>query len=414
MQTMSAIDRNLKVIAIDDDPFELKLITHQLSMLGQKDVVSFTDPDAALDRINDAGEDSFDLVFCDLQMPGIDGIAFQRRLVRSDFGGQLVLFSGEDDRTVQAAASLARRQNLRLLGILRKPIDLDALRSILVAAAPALSDDDRPKRKMYSAAELRRAIDNEELVNFYQPKVLLSDGSPIEAECLARWQHPTDGMVYPDQFIPVAEENGLIDDLTHLVLTNALAQSARWREMGLTLRVAVNISMENLNALDFPEKVMAALSSAEVPAESLILEVTESRLMQDPVAVLDILTRLRLRRVRLSIDDFGMGHSSLAQLRDLPFDELKIDRSFVHGAHANPHKRAILQASIDMGRQLGMQTIAEGVEVIEDWKVLRELGCDLAQGYFCARPMPAAAIPGWIAGWGQRYLEIERDSVLLS
>lgn len=411
---MSAIDRNLKVIAIDDDPFELKLITHQLSMLGQKDVAGFTDPVAALDRINDASEDHFDLVFCDLQMPGIDGIAFQRRLVRSDFGGQLVLFSGEDDRTVQAAASLARRQNLRLLGILKKPVDLDALRKILVAAAPAADADSGPNRKMYSAAELRRAIDNEELINYYQPKVLLSDGSPIEAECLVRWQHPIDGMVFPDQFIPVAEEHGLIDDLTHLVLTKALEQSARWRDMGLSLRVAVNISMENLNALDFPEKVMEALASAEVPAETLILEVTESRLMQDPVAVLDILTRLRLRRVRLSIDDFGMGHSSLAQLRDLPFDELKIDRSFVHGAHANPHKRAILQASIDMGRQLGMQTIAEGVEDIEDWKVLKELGCDLAQGYFCARPMPGAAIPGWLKGWGKRYLEIERDSVLLS
>jgi len=411
---MSAIDRNLKVIAIDDDPFELKLITHQLAMLGQEDVAGFTDPGKALDCISESGNDAFDLVFCDLQMPGIDGITFQRRLVRSHFGGQLVLFSGEDDRTMQAAASLARRQNLRLLGILKKPINLDALRKILVAAAPAVRDADRPKRKIYGPEELRRALDNDELISYYQPKVLLADGEPIEAECLVRWQHPTDGMVFPDQFIPVAEEHGLIDDLTHDVLTKALLQSAEWREMGLSLRVAVNISMDNLSTLDFPEKVMAALKSAAVPAESLILEVTESRLMQDPVAVLDILTRLRLRRVRLSIDDFGIGHSSLAQLRDLPFDELKIDRSFVHGAHANPQKRAILQASIDMGRQLGMQTIAEGVEDIEDWKVLKALGCDLAQGYFCARPMPGAAMPAWIEDWRKRYAEIERESVLLS
>ncbi|HHX89225.1 MAG TPA: EAL domain-containing protein [Paracoccus sp.] len=411
---MSAIDRNLKIIAIDDDPFELKLITHQLSMLGQNDVAGYTDPVAALDRILDEAEDGFDLVFCDLQMPGIDGIAFQRRLVRSSFSGQLVLFSGEDDRTVQAAASLARRQNLRLLGILKKPINLEALRNMLIAAAPAADVDYRVSRKMYSPAELRRALDQGELVNYYQPKVTLSDGIPIEAECLVRWQHPTDGMVYPDQFITVAEEHGLIDDLTLQVLTGALEQSARWREAGLALRVAVNVSMENLHALDFPEKVMAALASADVAAESLILEVTESRLMQDPVAVLDILTRLRLRRVRLSIDDFGTGHSSLAQLRDLPFDELKIDRSFVHGAHSNPHKRAILKASIDMGRQLGMQTIAEGVEELEDWKVLKALGCDLAQGYFCGRPMPGQAIPRWVTDWRKRYLEIERADMLLS
>ncbi|KPQ05836.1 MAG: EAL domain protein [Rhodobacteraceae bacterium HLUCCA12] len=411
---MPTIDRQLRIMAIDDDPFELKLMTHQLSMLGQDDVVVFSDPVAALDRIEEVGEDAFELVFCDLQMPGIDGITFQRRLVRSHFGGQLVLFSGEDDRTVQAAANLARRQNLRLLGILKKPIDLKALGDILVAAAPAAGTDARPSRKRYSHEELRRAIDQKELINYYQPKVLIATGQPIEVECLVRWQHPDDGLVFPDQFIPVAEEHGLIDDLTQLVLTNALHQAAHWREHGLSLRVAVNISMDNLGSLDFPEQVMAALEAAGVPAESLILEVTESRLMQDPVAVLDILTRLRLRRVRLSIDDFGIGHSSLAQLRDLPFDELKIDRSFVHGAHANPQKRAILHGSIDMGRQLGMQTIAEGVEDIEDWRVLKDLGCDLAQGYFCARPMPGEAMPAWVTEWKQRFIVLEREGVLLS
>lgn len=405
---MSAIDRNLKVIAIDDDPFELKLITHQLSLLGQRDVAGFTDPVEALDCIDESGDEAFDLVFCDLQMPGIDGIAFQRRLVKSHFGGQLVLFSGEDDRTMQAAANLARRQNLRLLGILKKPVNIDALRKVLVSAAPASKADASARYKTYPPEDLMRALANDELVNHYQPKVLLSNGQPIEAECLVRWRHPTDGMVYPDQFIPVAEEHGLIDQLTQTVLKNALSQSAKWRDMGLSLKVAVNISMDNLSTLDFPEQVMAALKAAEVPAESLILEVTESRLMEDPIAVLDILTRLRLKRVRLSIDDFGVGHSSLSQLRDLPFDELKIDRSFVHGAHASPQKRAILQASIDMGRQLGMQTIAEGVEDIEDWNLLKELGCDLAQGYFCARPMPGDAIPGWVGDWRQRYREIER------
>lgn len=405
---MSAIDRNLKVIAIDDDPFELKLITHQLSMLGQNNVAGFTDPVEALDCIEESGNDAFDLVFCDLQMPGVDGIAFQRRLVTSHFGGQLVLFSGEDDRTMQAAASLAKRQNLRLLGILKKPVNIDALRKILVSAAPALQADAGASCKTYPPEDLMRALGNDEFVNYYQPKVLLSDGRPIEAECLVRWRHPTDGMVFPDQFIPVAEEHGLIDALTHAVLRKALHQSAKWRDMGLSLKVAVNISMDNLSTLDFPEQVMAALKTAEMPAESLILEVTESRLMEDPVAVLDILTRLRLKRVRLSIDDFGVGHSSLSQLRDLPFDEIKIDRSFVHGAHASPQKRAILQASIDMGRQLGMQTIAEGVEDIEDWNLLKELGCDLVQGYFCARPMPGDAIPGWVGEWRQRYREIER------
>lgn len=406
---MTAPERPLRVITIDDDPFELKLIGHQLSHLGVRDVVGFTDPVAALDRIEADGPGAFDLVFCDLQMPGIDGIALQRRLVRLRYDGELILFSGEDDRTIQAAARLAVRQDLNLLGILKKPVDLSALRLMLAkAATPRRDPQVRAANKLYPPEELRRALDRGELVNHYQPKISLADGQPIEAECLVRWRHPTDGMVYPDQFIPVAEEHGLINDLTKTVLGMALRQSAQWREMGLALKVAVNISMDSLSALDFPDQVMSALQAEHVPPESLILEVTESRLMQDPVAVLDILTRLRLKRVRLSIDDFGIGHSSLAQLRDLPFDELKIDRSFVHGAHADANKRAILQASIDMARQLGMQTIAEGVEDIEDWATLKKLGCDLVQGYFCARPMPGDAIPLWVNDWPKRFREIER------
>ncbi len=404
---MQPIDAPMRVIAIDDDPFELKLIKHQLSRLGLRDVQGFTDATEALNMIEDTGPGAFDMIFYDLQMPGVDGIDLQRRLVRLKYEGHVVLFSGEDERTMQAAARLAERQNLRLLGILPKPIEPEALRKLIENAVRPERRSARTSRPNYPPDDLARGLAANELINYYQPKVRLSDGRPIEAECLVRWQHPQDGMVFPDQFIPVAEEHGLIDELTRAVLRTALRQSAEWRDQGLMLRVAVNISMDNLWALDFPEQVMAALEAARVPPENLILEVTESRLMQDPVAVLDILTRLRLKRVRLSIDDFGVGHSSLAQLRDLPFDELKIDRSFVHGAHASPQKRAILQASIGMARELGMRTIAEGVEDLADWNTLRAMGCDLVQGYFCARPMPGAQMPIWVEEWSERYLRLD-------
>ena len=268
--------------------------------------------------------------------------------------------------------------------------------------APLAAKQTRPSRKLYPPDQLQRAITQGELVLHYQPKVALNTGALVGVESLVRWNHPEDGLIFPDQFISVAEEHGLIDALTHRVLVESLHQAARWKKKGLALKVAVNISMENLHALDFPDVVTQALRETGVGAESLVLEVTESRLMQGITAPLESLTRLRLKRVTLSIDDFGTGHSSLAQLRDLPFDEMKLDRGFVHGVHRDPQRRVILEASIGMARQLGMHTVAEGVEDRDDWDVLRALGCDLAQGYFCARPMADTALLEWLGSWMTR------------
>ena len=231
-------------------------------------------------------------------------------------------------------------------------------------------------------------------------------GALIGVETLVRWQHPDDGLVFPDDFIGVAEDNGLIDDLTHVVLAEALGQARRWLDQGLKLRVAVNVSMHTLARLEFADYVLGEVVRSGVAAEDLILEVTESRLMTDVLAPLYILTRLRLKHVGLSIDDFGTGHSSLSQLRDIPFDELKIDRSFVHGAGQDKTRRAIFTASLGMARQLGMRTVAEGVEDRADWDFLRQQGCDLAQGYFIARPMPADKLPAWLADWEARHSEL--------
>ena len=165
------------------------------------------------------------------------------------------------------------------------------------------------------------------------------------------------------------------------------------------LQVAVNLSMDNLVSLDFLDLVVGLAAKAGVPPQMMELEVTESRLMEDLRTPLEILTRLRLKRFRLSIDDFGTGHSSLAQLRDLPFDELKIDQSFVHGAWNNEKLRAMFDSSLGLARQLGMEVVAEGVEDQADWDFVRKTGCEIAQGYFIARPMPAADLPGWIQSW---------------
>jgi len=395
----------MKILLVDDEPFMLQLLRRQLENLGFTDVILRERAHDALHLIA-GGMGGIDLIFCDLSMPEMDGVEFVRHLVQVGYAGSLVLVSGVDRHILQTAKKLAQAHRLKVLGALHKPVSPELLQQVLEAHAAGDAAPVGAPRKTYGAEDLRRAIAGGELVNHYQPKVALSDGTVIGVETLVRWQHPEDGLVFPDQFVPLAEEHELIDPLTHAVLREALREVSTWHQAGLMLRVAVNVSMDNLTKLDFPDTVARAVTEAGVSPDTLVLEVTESRLMTNPLAALDILTRLRLKRISLSIDDFGTGHSSLAQLRDVPFDILKLDRSFVHGVSQDARLRAIFEANIGMARQLGMQTVAEGVEDQADWELLRRRGCDLAQGYFIARPMPAAELPRWLEGWADRAREL--------
>jgi EAL domain-containing protein (putative c-di-GMP-specific phosphodiesterase class I)/CheY-like chemotaxis protein len=398
---MNTARRQMKILVVDDEPFVLKLLVRQLERLGLGEVVSFERARDAL-ALLESDAASIDLIFSDLQMPEMDGVEFVRQIVNTGYAGRVIIVSGEDQRVLEGAARVASAHGLHVLGALHKPASSEQLRDKLDSAAAQCPAKIPPPCKLYGKQELAAAIKGGQLLNHYQPKVSTSSGAFVGVEALVRWLHPEDGLVLPDQFIGIAEQHGLIDDLTRVVLCAALQQTRLWLDRGINLQVAVNVSMDNLNALDLPDFVEAAAKETGVSLSSLVLEVTESRLMNDSVAPLDVLTRLRLRRVGLSIDDFGTGHSSLAQLRDLPFDELKIDRSFVSGAYNDKSLKAIVEASVQMARQLGMKTVAEGVEDLLDWNFLRECGCDVAQGYFIGRPMTPAELPGWITEWENR------------
>ncbi len=397
----------MKILLVDDESFALRLLTHQLSKLGFSDIVSMQSPIEAL-ALLEADVRVANMVLLDLQMPDIDGIEFVRHLSRLGYTGGLVLVSGEDERILQTARRLAEAHRLDVRGALHKPVTPNAL-SLLLGPASAQGHSRTPistrpidSGASYTPARIREGIEAGEFFNVYQPKVRLADGEITGVETLVRWNHPVDGVVAPVHFIDVAEEHGLIDPLTRVVLANALRQMREWRLAGRELHTAVNISMESLSALDFPDFVADAVRQVGIPAHLLVLEVTESRLMKNPLAVLDVLTRIRLKHIGLSIDDFGTGHSSLAQLRDIPFDELKIDRQFVHRAHLDSASRTILDASLGIARQLGMRSVAEGVETQEEWNLLRSLGCDVAQGYFIAKPMVPAAFMSWCGEWEAR------------
>jgi EAL domain-containing protein (putative c-di-GMP-specific phosphodiesterase class I)/FixJ family two-component response regulator len=389
------------IIVIDDDPFALKLINHQLHAIGFDRVESTTSANDALARMG--GGEHFDVVITDLQMPDLDGVEFVRRLTQDRFEGGLVLVSGEDERILQTAERLARAHELNVLGSLHKPVDPQRLLEMLTRHMQPGGASSKPSRRIYGPDELLEGIRAGQLECFCQPKVAMATGEVKGVEMLVRWQHPQDGLVLPDQFIATAEEHGMIDEVTRVVLRQALEQARTWVDAGLELTVAVNVSMDSLSDLRFPDFISQEINRAGVPASTLILEVTESRLMKDIRNALDILARLRLRHVGLSIDDFGTGHSTLVQLRDIPFTELKIDRGFVHGAwQRSSSLGAILASSLDMARRLGMRSVAEGVEDAKDWEFLRRRGCDAAQGFFVAKPMPLHELADWLPAWEAR------------
>jgi len=397
----------IKILILDDEPLMHKLLSRMLANLGYTSVATRDNGRAALEMV-DNPNDAPNLILLDLNMPEMDGLEFVRHLVERHYIGSLILVSGEDERMQQAAEKLARAHKITVLGHLHKPASAQGLAELIGKWTAPAQNQPRAAKKVYGADELRAAIANGELVNYYQPKVRTDTGRVVGVETLVRWRHPVDGMVFPDQFIGVAEAHGLIDDLTRVVLTNALAQARLWQDAGLTLKVAVNLSMDNLASPDYTDLVAGLAAKAGVLPQTMELEVTESRLMEDLRIPLEILTRLRLKRFRLSIDDFGTGNSSMAQLRDLPFDELKIDQSFVRGAWNNEKLRAMFDSSLGLAKQLGMESVAEGVEDQADWDFVCQRGCDIAQGYFIAKPMPAADLPGWIESWQRDFAASNR------
>jgi diguanylate cyclase len=256
--------------------------------------------------------------------------------------------------------------------------------------------DQHSPRRLALLGGLRRALETDELVLHYQPKADLRSGRILGVEALVRWQHPQHGLLGPGEFIPLAERTGLIHPLTGWVLDTALHQAAEWHRAGRRLSVAVNLSTRCLLDPALPDRVDGRLAGWRLPAGALTLEVTESAVMADPARALDVLGRLHALGVGLALDDFGTGYSSMAYLKTLPVDELKVDRSFVGQMASSPSDAVIVRSTIDLGHNLGLRVVAEGVETQEAWEQLKALGCDTAQGYLLGRPMPAADLERWL------------------
>jgi diguanylate cyclase (GGDEF)-like protein len=258
------------------------------------------------------------------------------------------------------------------------------------------SRDQYSPRRLTLLGDLRKAIAAQELRLYYQPKAEMQTGLVKGVEALVRWQHPTLGFIPPDQFIPLAEQTGLIEPLTHWVVETAIEQCRHWLDGGLELRVAVNLSMRNLRDTNLPDTIESLLAQHGVPPHLLCCEITESAVMGDAEHTLQVLNRLFALGVRIAIDDYGTGYASLSYLKRLPADELKIDRAFVQHMTTDRADQAIVRSTVNMAHSLGIHVVAEGVEDQATWDLLETLRCDIAQGYYLSRPIPAQDLERWL------------------
>ncbi|MDO9105734.1 MAG: EAL domain-containing protein [Methylovulum sp.] len=384
-----------RVLVVDDDPVARRQISMLLAGFGINEVVAVDSAAAALLEI--ARSDDIDLLISDLNMPGMDGIEFLRQLVDSGFQKCIVIISGVDDKLLQATAELFRAQGMQLRGALKKPVAREMLlESLTMPCDVAASANSAPAARISIAPDdIVAGIRRDEFTVHFQPKVDAATLRVVGVEALARWQR--DGKpVPPDEFIITAERHGLIGELSEVLLTKALIGGAQLADAGYPMTVAVNLSANWLTDIRLPEFILASIQITGFKAEHLVLEITETGVMGDMATAMDVMTRLRLKGFKLSIDDFGTGYSSLEQLQRIPFNELKLDRSFVRGAGEKSATRIILASTLTMAKKLKLATVAEGVETQADLDLVRGLGCDFVQGWLIAKAMPLDQLLEWL------------------
>ena len=396
----------LRLLVIDDD-----LSMGELIGVVAEDVGYAVTVTSDFEGFKTHYSEDISFVVVDLLLPDVDGIEIIRFLAAHQSRAGVLLVSGFDRRVLQTAEQLAGAQNLKVIGSLAKPFTVAALARLLNSAVPPELKRNTLSGPKLSPDDLTRAIDEGELLAFFQPKVALKTGAVESAEVLVRWRHPAEGILEPGCFIPLAEQSGLVSALTEVIMVKSFIQCAHWREQGLDIKLSINLSPRSLTSLNLPERIVALALRHGVAPNQMVVEVTESWLVEDMVTTLDILTRLRMKGIGLAIDDFGTGYSTMEQLKQIPFSELKLDQLFVRGAVHDPESRIIVASSIDLAHKLQLRVVAEGVESRADWDLMLDLGCDEAQGYFIARPMPAQEFQGWLAQWQQRYKQISATGI---
>jgi EAL domain-containing protein (putative c-di-GMP-specific phosphodiesterase class I)/ActR/RegA family two-component response regulator len=395
---MSSAD---KILVIDDDRVVGEIVSALADAMGLQCEVTRS-PEDFFDHVTPETT----LILLDLVMPDMDGIEILRLLGERKCKARIVLMSGINIRVIETAKKLAQTLGLAVVGHLQKPFALAQLKDLLSAnLIPEAPHAHKETRQFdFTDNDLHEAIERNEFVLHYQPQISIATGAVTGVEALSRWQHPELGLVFPDHFISRIEALDLMDRFCWMTAERALHEVKQFTSPeGILPRLAINVSVSSLRDLKFPDIFMNLAKKHEFPAERIVLEITESGLIEFSLA-LDVLTRLRMRNFQLSIDDFGTGYSMMKQLQNVPAIELKIDRMFVKNMHNSHSDLVMVEKIIEMGHELEMEVIAEGVENEAQFRLLRQKGCDGVQGYFFSCALPPEDMVLWLDSYRAQHV----------
>jgi EAL domain-containing protein (putative c-di-GMP-specific phosphodiesterase class I)/ActR/RegA family two-component response regulator len=384
-----------RIVVAEDHVFQRRVLHHQISSLGYQFIF---EAETGAEALRLCQQNNIDVLFCDLRMPGMDGMALLRQLSIMGFRGSIIISSALEQDVIDSVLLMGETYGLRMLGTVRKPASAKQIEKLLASRCPGSSPAKISHTPTVTSDELRWALDKGEIKPWYQPKVSFSTGEWLGTEALARWHHSEHGFVSPAKFISLAEQNGLIDQLTDSIFCQSMQAVHRWGLRGLS----INLSTKSLLNVRLFNALLGYCEQWGVSPKMITLEVTEGVFIEDVGRSLEVLSRMRMHGFGLSIDDFGTGYSSVQQLTILPFTELKLDRSFITRCSQNKSSRAVVEYSLKLAHQLGLKTVAEGVEDEQTWQTLAALGCDMCQGFFSARPMPENELGHWHEEWKRK------------
>ncbi|MCU4675827.1 EAL domain-containing response regulator [Catenovulum sp. 2E275] len=384
-----------KILVVDDDELINEFITDAAELIGVSTTAVTNGTEIQSVNLN-----QFEHILLDLSIPGADGVQLLRWLKNKNYKGAVSITSGCEPSVLNSAQQIGQSYGLKMHSPLVKPFPLERLLNVLQ------DDEIKPQKpiKAHRATQeqvdllplLRGAIKKRTIEVYYQPKFDIHQLHIVGVEALARWKLQDGIMIPPPIFIELAEKHHLIDELTHCIIGEVLPQLREWININPNFKVAINLSAFSLNNLDFPDYLAKQVALFQIKNKNIVLELTESALAEDAEKSAEILTRLRVKGFGLSIDDFGTGYSSIQQLQDIPFNELKIDKSFTANYFNRPQVRTIIESTIEMAHKLGIHVVAEGIEDMATLDYLKSVNCDQGQGFYYAKPMPASEFDLWI------------------
>ncbi|QBG35380.1 EAL domain-containing response regulator [Litorilituus sediminis] len=385
---------SLKILVVDDSNVQRSHVMNMCKAQGLSQVTGAINGEDAVEKLT---QEHFDLVFIDLEMPVMDGVELARKIAKEKLVNAVIILSSKDPSLISSIGTMAESDGLQVLGTFQKPIKEVDLKASLKRLSSQVSQ--KESKALYNRLckdDLVSGINEQQITLYYQPKLTCKGLLLKGVEALARWTHPKLGFVSPVEFITAAEEFNIISELTHYLFDIALKQKVAWREHGVNFHLAFNLSPLSLADSDLANNIAKQVNHYNIDPKDIVLEVTEHAICGELSTAIETLAKLRLKGFKLAIDDYGTGFANAQQLSRVPATELKLDRILVDNVATRPQQLTILKSTVNLAKDIGLTTVAEGVENYDDFKLVSELGGDLVQGYYFAKPMTADNLTLWL------------------